>query len=225
MSCCPGGEARRLGFPARRPFIPVAESLPREHASAQPHPAPPRGDGARGTLAAPPPRAQPSSRLRMAPRTARVGTPRPRRWGEPLVPRTHTAGWRKLEGLVQGSGVGKYPGPFTPERNSGGTRGTERYPGAHSREVCAQSALPSKTWRRTVFLFSGGKREGTRLALPQAGWSFLWRRLRTPSAGCRQPGAPAGISGGAVGEAATRAPGHALPPLLWLLAATIPPPA
>lgn len=88
---------------------------------------------------------------------------------------------------MRGSGVGKYPGPFTPERNSGGTRGTERYPGAHSREVCAQSALPSKTWRRTVFLFSGGKREGTRLALPQAGWSFLWRRLRTPSAGCRQP--------------------------------------
>ncbi|XDB67235.1 hypothetical protein AB1E18_019596 [Capra hircus] len=147
MSCCPGGEARRLGFPARRPFIPVAESLPREHASAQPHPAPPRGDGARGTLAAPPPRAQPSSRLRMAPRTARVGTPRPRRWGEPLVPRTHTAGWRKLEGLVRGSRVGKYPGPFTPpERNSGGYPRDGEIPGSAQPRAALQLIA-----KKTVF--------------------------------------------------------------------------
>ncbi|XP_053057999.1 translation initiation factor IF-2-like [Acinonyx jubatus] len=71
-----GGEASQLGAASRRPFIRVAERLPRVHASAHPHPALPHpGETGRGPEPRDPGRArcaQPSSRLFIAPRPLRL---------------------------------------------------------------------------------------------------------------------------------------------------------
>lgn len=171
MSCCPGGEASgsasqrgALLFPSPRAF---PESTPRPSPTL-PHP----GETGRG---GPWPRRRRAlspplgSAWRRGPGGHDSSTPVGRTAG---APRTHG---RLEEAGGAGAGVGRWGSiraPSPARGTPGGTRGTERYPGAHSPEVCARSALPSKIWRRTVSFLSRGEERRNTACAPPGGLEF-----------------------------------------------------
>lgn len=145
-----GGAASQRGAASRRPFMRVAQRLPRVHASAHPRPAPPRGDGARAPAQGPWPRRSalspplgsswrrvPSGHDSSTPPGGPAGAKRTRLWEGGLRVRDEL--WGPAGGSEARSAVrtaARSPHPERPSqqswRGSPSFRGGEREQGLHS---------------------------------------------------------------------------------------------